>query len=413
MIPAMARTLVVDARIATMRGGKYALVERGAMVAEGGVVRWLGAAAALDAWLRANPGSGDDEVIEAGGALVTPALIDCHTHLVYAGNRADEFERRLQGASYEEIARAGGGILSTVKATRAAREGRLEAESGARLASLRAEGVATVEIKSGYGLDLESELKCLRVARRLGAIHDATVVTTLLGAHAVPPEFAGRQDAYVDFVCEVLIPAASTGRLADAVDAFCEGIGFTPAQTRRVFTAAARHGLRVKLHADQLSDGGGAALAAEFGALSADHLEHTDERGVAALARAGTVAVLLPVAYYFLRETKLPPIEALRMHGVPMAVASDCNPGTAPCASLLTAMNMACTQFRLTPEEALAGATCHAAAALGFTDRGVLQPGCRADFLVWDAESPAQLAWMVAGQRPAQMKTAPRGAAGA
>ena len=381
------------------------------MIAEGGVITWLGATTALDARLRGtNAGSGDDEVIEARGALVTPALIDCHTHLVYAGNRADEFERRLQGASYEEIARAGGGILSTVKATRAASECKLETESAARLESLRAEGVATVEIKSGYGLDLASELKCLRVARKLGTTHDVSVVTTLLGAHAVPPEFAGRQDEYVDFVCEVLIPAVAAEELADAVDAFCEGIGFTPAQTRRVFTTAARHGLRVKLHADQLSDGGGAALAAEFGALSADHLEHTDERGVAALAAAGTTAVLLPVAYYFLRETKLPPVDALRRHRVPMAVASDCNPGTAPCASLLTAMNMACTQFRLTPEEALAGVTCHAATALGFNDRGVLGPGRRADFVVWDADSPAQLAWMVAGQRPAQMRTAPRGA---
>lgn len=405
----MARTLVVDARIATMRGGKYALVEGGAMVAEGGVITWIGPAGSLDARLRgSNIASADDEVIEARGALVTPALIDCHTHLVYAGNRADEFERRLQGASYEEIAREGGGILSTVKATRAASERELEIESVARLDSLRAEGVATVEIKSGYGLDLASELKCLRVARKLGTMRDVAVVTTLLGAHAVPPEFEGRQDEYVDFVCEVLMPAAAAQGLADAVDAFCEGIGFTPAQTRRVFTAAARHGLRVKLHADQLSDGGGAALAAEFGALSADHLEHTGERGVAALAAAGTVAVLLPVAYYFLRETQVPPIDALRRHQVAMAVASDCNPGTAPCASLLTAMNMACTQFRLTPEEALAGATCHAATALGFNDRGVLEPGRRADFAVWDADSPAQLAWMVAGQRPAQMKTAQR-----
>lgn len=404
----MARTLVVDARIATMRGGRYSLIDRGAMLVEAGTITWLGGTADLDSVLKGRgTTSGNDEVIDAHGALVTPGLVDCHTHLVFAGHRAGEFERRLKGESYADIARSGGGILATVAATRAASEAQLEAESGARLASLRAEGVTTVEVKSGYGLDLESELKCLRVARRLGVTFDATVVTTLLGAHALPPEFAGRPDDYVELVCQTLIPAAARARLADAVDAFCESIAFSAAQTRRVFTAAAAHGLRVKLHADQLSDGGGAALAAEFGALSADHLEHTGERGVAAMAAAGTVAVLLPVAFYFLRETQLPPLELLRRHDVAMAVASDCNPGTAPCASLLTAMNMACTQFRMTPEEALAGATCHAARALGLDDRGVLDVGKRADYVLWDADEPAQLAWMVAGQRPAQIKTAP------
>jgi imidazolonepropionase len=402
----MVRTLLVNARIATMRGGRYSIVDRGGLASDGARITWVGPMASMDAALA----RGDVELIDAHGALATPGLIDCHTHLVYAGDRADEFERRLQGATYEEIARAGGGILSTVRATRAAREDELLAQSGRRLDALRAEGVTTVEIKSGYGLDLDSEMKCLRVARALGASRGMRVATTLLGAHAVPPEFAGRAEAYVDFVCETLIPAAVREGLADAVDAFCEGIGFTPAQTRRVFASAARHGLRVKLHADQLSNGGGAALAAEFAALSADHLEHTDEAGVAALARAGTVAVMLPVAFYFLRETKQPPLGALRRHGVPMAVATDCNPGTAPCASLLTAMNMACTQLRMTPEEALAGATCHAARALGLADRGVLDVGARADFVLWDAESPAQLAWMVAGQRPLQTKTAPAGA---
>jgi imidazolonepropionase len=292
-----------------------------------------------------------------------------------------------------------------VRATRAAGESRLLEESARRVGGLAAEGVTTVEVKSGYGLDLDTELRCLRVARALGEGRGVQVLTTLLGAHALPPEYAGRADDYVAFVCDDLIPAAARAGLADAVDAFCEGIGFTARQTRRVFESAARHGLRVKLHADQLSDGGGAALAAEFRALSADHLEHTPESGVEALARAGTVAVLLPVAFYCLRETRLPPLEALRRHRVPMAVATDCNPGTAPCSSLLTAMNMACTLFGMTPEEALAGATCHAAAALGLSDRGRLAPGCRADFVVWDAESPAQLAWMVAGQRPAKVFT--------
>ena len=371
------------------------MIASGAIVAEGESISWIGAMDDLDPRHAVLA-----ETIDAGGALVTPALIDCHTHLVYAGNRAREFEMRLGGATYEEIARAGGGILSTVKATRAASEAQLAREAGARLDALVAEGVRVVEIKSGYGLDLANELKCLRVARSLERGRDVTIVTTLLGAHAVPPEFAGRADAYVDFVCSELIPAAAGEKLADAVDAFCEGIGFTPAQTRRVFESARAHGLRVKLHADQLSNSGGAALAAEFSALSADHLEHADEAGIAAMARAGTVAVLLPGAFYFLRETRMPPLELMRTHAVPMAIATDCNPGTSPSASLLTMMNMACTLFRMTPEEALAGVTHNAARALGMKKRGTLEAGCRADFVVWDAQEPAELAWTIAGRRP-------------
>jgi imidazolonepropionase len=329
MIPAMARITLVNGRIATMRGGRYSIVENAAIEEEGGVVTWVGDSA--DA--RVQRGRGDDAVVDAGGALVTPGLVDCHTHLVFGGNRAHDFERRLAGESYEEIARGGGGIVSTVRATRAATEEQLTTQALRRLDALLAEGVTAVEVKSGYGLDLDNELKCLRVARSLRRLRPVHVSTTLLGAHAVPPEFAGRADDYVDFVCATLMPAVVREGLADAVDAFCESIAFTPAQTRRVFEAARSHGLRVRLHADQLSDSGGAALAAEFGALSADHLEHTGEAGVQALARAGTVAVLLPVAFYFLKETRRPPLDALRRHGVPIAVATDCNPGTAPCAS--------------------------------------------------------------------------------
>jgi imidazolonepropionase len=396
MIPAMTRRLLSNARIATMRGGRYSMVEHGALVTEQGRIAWVGPLAQCPAPLL----RGVTEETDAAGALATPGLVDCHTHLVFAGHRAAEFEMRLQGASYEDIARAGGGILSTVRATRAASAEALRAQSAARLEALAAEGVTTVEVKSGYGLDLETELKCLRVARQLGRECGIHVTTTLLAAHAVPPEFNGRADDYIDHVCGEILPAAAREGLADAVDAFCEGIGFSPAQVERVFACAREHGLRVKLHADQLSNLGGAALAARHGALSADHLEHTDEAGVAALARAGTVAVLLPGAFYFLRETRVPPVQLLRQHGVPLAVATDCNPGTSPLASLLTAMNFACTLFRLTPEEALAGATAHAAAALGANDRGVLKPGRRADYVVWDAETPAELAWSIAGRRP-------------
>lgn len=377
--------LVTHARLATMRGGRYSLVEDGALHAKDGRIAWVGAT--KDA-----PPAPGAEALDAHGALVTPALVDCHTHLVYAGDRSREHEMRLNGATYAEIAQAGGGIVSTVKATRAASDAQLAAQSGKRLDAMLQEGVATVEIKSGYGLDLENELRCLRVARSLERGRRVRIRTTLLGAHAVPAEFEGRADEYVSLVCEQMIPAAAREGLADAVDAFCEGIGFTPAQVRRVFEAARAHGLRVKLHADQLSDLAGAALAAEFGALSADHLEHADEAGVAAMARAGTVAVMLPGAFHFLRETKRPPIGLLRRHGVRMAVATDCNPGTSPTTSLTLMMSFAGTHFGMTPEEALAGATCHAAAALGLEDIGTLEPGKRAAMALWDEDEPGALA---------------------
>jgi len=332
--------------------------------------------------------------IDAGGALLTPGLIDCHTHLVYAGDRAREFELRLQGASYEEIARAGGGIVSTVRLTREADEAALHAAAATRLRALMGHGVTTVEIKSGYGLALDHELKCLRVARALGRDFPVDVRTTLLSAHALPPEYAGRADKYIDdVVVAQIIPEAARLQLADAVDAFCETIGFTPAQTRRVFEAARAHGLPVKLHAEQLSNQHGAALAAEFGALSADHLEHLDDAGAAAMARAGTVAVLLPGAYYFLRDTHLPPIDLLRRHRVPMAVATDCNPGTSPTTHLPLMLNMACTLFRLTPAEALLGVTRHAARALGLAaTHGTIEVGKVADLCLWNVEHPAGLA---------------------
>lgn len=389
----MANLLLVNARIATMCDARYSIVEHGFVEVKDGRILSLGSMDRL-----ATPYPRD--VLDARGALVTPGLIDCHTHLVYAGNRTRDFEMRLQGRSYADIAKAGGGIVSTVKATRAATNGELRSVSARRLESLMAEGVTTVEIKSGYGLDVENELRCLRIARSLGADHAVSIVSTLLGAHAVPPEFKGRADAYIDEVCEKMIPRAVAEGLATAVDGFCETIAFDRDQVRRVFETARRHGLRVKLHADQLSDAGGAELAAEFNALSADHLEYASEAGIEALARAGTVAVVLPGAFYFLREERAPPIELLRKHKVPMAVASDCNPGTSPSTSLLTMMNMACTLFRLTPEEALAATTCHAARALGLDDRGTIERGKRADLVIWDADDPAQLSWQIAGQRP-------------
>jgi imidazolonepropionase len=395
----MARLLLVNARIATMRDGRYSVIENGGLVARDGLITSVGPMRTLDTARRGS----DVEVLDAHGALVTPGLIDCHTHLVYAGHRAREFEMRLNGATYEEIARAGGGILSTVKATRAAGDDALRAQSQPRIDALIAEGVTTVEIKSGYGLDTENELKCLRVAQSLASGGGVRVMTTLLGAHAVAPEYKGRANAYIEMVCGEMIPAAAKQGLASAVDAFCEGIGFTPRQTRRVFEAARAHGLKIKLHADQLSNLGGAALAAEFEALSADHLEHTDEEGVKALAMAGTVAVLLPGAFYYLRETQLPPIAALRKHHVPIALATDCNPGTSPCTSLLTIANMACTLFGLTPEEALAGITIYAARALGLRDCGTLEVEKRADFAIWDLEDPAQLAWQIAGLKPREV----------
>ena len=334
--------------------------------------------------------------LDGHGALLTPGLIDCHTHLVYAGDRAREFEMRLQGASYEDIARAGGGILSTVRNTRAAEPEELLTQSARRLRASMQHGVTTIEIKSGYGLSLADEIKCLQVARTLGKQFAIDVRTTLLAAHALPPEFAQRPDAWIDEIVQNILPEVARLKLADAVDAFCETIGFTPAQTRRVFKAARSHWLPVKLHAEQLSNQGGAALAAEFGGLSADHLEHVDEAGVRALAASGTVAVMLPGAYYFLRDTKVPPIALFREHGVAMAVATDCNPGTSPGTHLPLMMNMACTLFRMTPAEALLGVTRIAAKALGLSSsRGTITLGKRADLCLWDVDHPAELSYAI------------------
>jgi imidazolonepropionase len=379
--------VVVNVNLATMaHGARYGEVRDGALTADDGHITWVGPRAEL-------PRVRTAVELDGRGRWLTPGLIDCHTHLVYAGNRALEFERRLDGATYEEIARAGGGILSTVRATRAASEADLVRQSEPRLRRLLAEGVTTIEIKSGYGLDLGTELKLLRVARGLCAAQGIDVRTTLLAAHALPPEYAGRADDYIALVCDEIIPAAVRERLVDAVDAFCERIAFSPAQVRRVFESARRERIRVKLHADQLSDLGGASLAAENDALSADHLEHASAEGIDALARAGTSAVLLPGAYYFLREQHAPPVAQLRAAGVPIAIATDCNPGTSPATSLLLMLNMACTLFRLTPEEALAGVTSNAARALGASDRGRLAPGTRADLALWDVADPAELAY--------------------
>ncbi|MFT3976628.1 MAG: imidazolonepropionase [Sphingomonas bacterium] len=373
-----------NARLVTMAGDGPGIVEQGAIACSDGRIVHAGPAAeAPEA----------RETIDCGGRWITPGLIDCHTHLVFGGDRAHEFELRLEGASYEEIARAGGGIVSTMRATRAADEDELVASALPRLDALIAEGATTVEVKSGYGLDTESELRMLRAARRLGRERPVDIVTTFLGAHALPPEYAGDADGYIAKVCDEMLPAAAAEGLADAVDAFCEGIGFTPEQTERVFAAASAHGLPVKLHAEQLSNLHGAALAARHGALSADHLEHLDADGIAAMARAGTVATLLPGAFYFVRETKLPPVEALRAAGVPIALATDCNPGTSPLTSLLLAMNMGATLFRLTVAECLAGVTRNAARALGLADRGTLEPGKRCDLAIWDIERPAELVY--------------------
>lgn len=386
--------LLIDCRLATMQGDDgCGFIEDGALGWQDGRITYAGPRTDL-------PGAIEDlapRVDVARGALITPGLVDCHTHLVFAGDRAGEFEQRLQGVSYESIARAGGGILSTVRATRAADEDTLLAQSLPRARALLADGVTTLEIKSGYGLDLDSELRMLRVARRIGGTLGIGVSTTLLAAHTLPPEFEGRGDEYITEVCERILPAAAEEGLADAVDAFCERIAFTPEQTRRVFARATELGLPVKLHADQLSDLGGAALAAEFGARSAEHLEHASGDGIRAMAQAGTVAVLLPGAFYALRETQAPPIAAFREAGVAMAVASDLNPGTSPLLSLRLALNMACTLLRLTPDEALRGATVNAARALGFEDRGILQAGARADFVIWEAQQPAELCYWIGG----------------
>ena len=401
----MSLQLWTHCRAATMQDGAappYGLIEDAALVVEGEAIAWVGPRADLPADLQARCKAQHD----AGGALITPGLIDCHTHLVYGGDRAHEFELRLNGATYEEIARTSGGIASTVKATRSATAQQLQTQSAARLQRLIAEGVTTLEIKSGYGLALEHERKTLSVARALGQAHAVDIRTTFLGAHAVPAEFAGRTDAYVDAVLEML-PALHAEGLVDAVDAFCERIAFSTAQTERVFTAAKALGIPVKLHAEQLSDSGGAQLAAHYGALSCDHLEWLSTEGAQAMAASGSVAVLLPGAFYFLRETRLPPIALLREHGVPMAISTDCNPGSSPCTSLLLMLNMACTLFRLTPEEALAGVTRHAAAALGLCDRGVLAAGMRADFVLWGVERPAELSYAI-GANP-RLQTVFRG----
>jgi imidazolonepropionase len=366
----------------------YGLIDDGAIAVDGENIAWAGPRDELPKVLAARCEARHD----CGGALVTPGLIDCHTHLVHAGDRAHEFELRLGGASYEDIARAGGGIVSTVKATREASQPDLLAQSLPRLRALMDEGVTTVEIKSGYGLAVEPEARMLRVARMLGEQEGVDVRTTFLGAHALPPEFSGRTDAYVEEVLRML-PVLHREGLVDAVDAFCERIAFSPAQVERVFEAAQALGLPVKLHAEQLSDSGGAPMAARLRALSCDHLEWLGEEGASAMARAGTVAVLLPGAFYFLRDTKVPPVDLLRRYGVPIAVATDCNPGSSPCTSLLLMLNMACTLFRLTPHEALAGVTRNAARALGLGDRGVLAAGMRADFVLWDVREPAQLAY--------------------
>ena len=384
-------TLFRNAQIATMTSDKpYGLIENGAVVISAGLIQWVGPENNLPEKFRTLP----EKNLE--GRLLTPALIDCHTHLVYGGSRATEFELRLKGASYEEISRSGGGILSTVKATRTATEEELFTQSLPRFDALLAEGVGTVEIKSGYGLDLETEIKMLRVARKLGKERSVRVKTSFLGAHAIPPEFSGKADAYIDFVCEEVLQAVHYENLADAVDGFCENIAFSPNQISRVFEKAKSFGLPVKLHAEQLSNLGGARLAAKYGALSADHLEFLDQTGVEVMGESGTVAVLLPGAFYTLRETQLPPLDSLRKAEVPIAIATDCNPGSSPLTSILLCMNMACTLFRMTPEEALCGVTIIAAQALGIGDEvGTIEVGKKAELAVWNVDQPTELAYRV------------------
>jgi imidazolonepropionase len=381
-------SLCINVNLATMAGcgAPYGAIEDGALAIKDGRIAWLGPASEL-------PHRDAGEVIDGAGGWLIPGLIDCHTHLVFAGDRSGEFEQRLTGVSYEEIARSGGGIARTVAATRQASHAELEAAAARRLACLLAEGVTTVEIKSGYGLDRATEIKMLEVARRLGERYPVDVRTTFLGAHALPKEYANDRAGYLDLVCTQVLPEVAERRLADAVDAFCEGIAFTADEVARVFETARALALPVKLHADQLSDLGGAALAARFGALSADHLEYTSEGGVQAMAAAGTVAVLLPGAFYTLRERQRPPVELFRRHGVPMALATDCNPGSSPITSLLAILNLACNLFGLTPEEALAGVTRHAASALGLDDRGTLAVGQRADLALWRIHRPAELSY--------------------
>jgi imidazolonepropionase len=382
--PMNCETLWHNARLATLQGPGLGVVESGVVAAQGGRIVYAGPQA--DA-----PSLNAAKQIDCGGRWITPGLVDCHTHLVYAGDRAREFEMRLAGASYEEIAKAGGGIVSTVKATRAASQDALVAAALPRLDALIADGACTVEIKSGYGLSLGDEVKMLRAARALADKRKVRIVTTFLGAHALPPEANGDKDKYIDLVVNEMMPVVAREKLADAVDAFCEGIAFSPAQTRRVFEAARKHGLRVKLHADQLSNLHGAELAATFGALSADHLEHTDEAGIAAMAKSGTVAVLVPGAFYFLRETKQPPLDSIREHRVPIAIASDNNPGTSPLTSLLLTMNMAATCFRMTVEECISGVTREGARALGILNQtGTLEAGKDCDLAIWNIENLAE-----------------------
>ena len=375
--------LLTNLTAATMRDG-YGLIEDAAILIEGGRIAWVGP--------RTQAPSGH-ETTDCEGRLATPGLIDCHTHIVYGGSRAHEFEQRLTGVSYAEIARAGGGIAATVRMTRAESEADLAASALRRLDALLAEGVTTIEVKSGYGLDRDTEMKMLKVARELSQWRPVDVVTTYLGAHALPPEFKDDRTGYLDLVCTQVLPAVAKAKLADAVDAFCEGIAFSVDETRRVFEVAKSLGLPVKLHAEQLSNLGGSAMAASFGALSVDHIEYLDQAGVDAIAASGTVAVLLPGAFYYLREKQAPPVAALRKAGVPMAVATDLNPGTSPVHSILTAMNMACVLFGLTPEEALRGVTDNAAKALGLYDRGLLTPGMRADIALWNTQRPGDLAY--------------------
>ena len=393
VIPEKIDSLWVNVHLATMTAtGPYGMVKDGAIAIGGNRILWLGGKIDLPADLESRA----EKVYDGQNGWITPGLVDCHTHLVYAGSRAREFELRLQGVTYEEIARQGGGIRSTVSDTRQADEQSLFSQSAPRLQAMMQEGVTTVEIKSGYGLDLETELRMLRVARQLGEKYPVTVVPTYLGAHALPPEFESRSDDYIDFVCQTVMPQVAAQKLAVSVDAFCESIGFTPEQTKRVFETAKKLGLAVKLHAEQLSDLQGAGLAARYGALSADHLEYISEEGIKAMATSGTVAVLLPGAFYFLRETKLPPVDLLRRHAVPMALSTDCNPGSSPTTSLLLMLNMACTLFRMTPEEALAGITRNGARALGLEERiGTLEAGKDADFVLWDITEPAELAYQV------------------
>jgi imidazolonepropionase len=382
--------LLTNAKLATLQNNdEFGIIDDGVIVLDGAHIAWVGGAIELPDTYR------DQETRDLGGRLVTPALIDCHTHVVFGGNRAVEFELRLNGASYQEVAQAGGGIVSTVTATRAASEDELLTDALIRIDAMIAEGVTFIEVKSGYGLDRETELKMLRVARRIAKVRPIEVKTSFLGAHAVPAEYAGRADAYIEDVCIPTLRVAHTEGLVDAVDGFCEGIAFDTKQIARIFTVAKELGLPVKLHAEQLSNIGGTQLAAQYGALSADHVEYATDADAKALATAGTVAVVLPGAYYTLRETQAPPIQAFRNHGVPMALATDCNPGSSPLTSALLTMNMACTLFRMTPLEALLGMTAHAARALGELNRGRITATAPADLCVWDVEHPAELSYRI------------------